>query len=89
MDQICQIRKEIERADIWLDANDSHLTQIWVNRLQSQGDFVYYKDKQDLPPKGSDLASGLFVLCIQSQFQKDTYECLGNRFLGIDVLVLM
>ena len=50
MGEICRIRKEVLRADIWLDANDAHSTQIWVNRLQSQGDFVYYKDKQDPAP---------------------------------------
>ncbi|KAF8484211.1 hypothetical protein F5888DRAFT_1812229 [Russula emetica] len=43
--EICRIRKEVLRADIRLDANDAHSTRIWVNKLQSQGDFVYYKDK--------------------------------------------
>ena len=45
MGEICRIRKEVLRADIWLDANDANSTQIWVNKLHSQGDFVYYKDK--------------------------------------------
>jgi hypothetical protein len=33
---------------------------------------------------GSNLANNLFALCIQSKFQKGTYECLENGFLGID-----
>jgi hypothetical protein len=45
MGEICRIRKDVLRADIRLDANDAHSTWIWVNKLQSQGDFVYYKDK--------------------------------------------
>jgi hypothetical protein len=85
MGKICRIRKEVLSADIWLDANDANSTRIWVSELQSQGDFVYYKDKQDPPPEGSDLADNLFALCIQSKFQKEAYECLGNGFLGIDV----
>ena len=50
-----------------------------------QRDFIYYKDKQDPPLEGSDLANNLFTLYIQSKFQKEAYEHLGNRFLGIDV----
>ena len=85
MGKICRIRKEVLSADIRLDANDANSTWIWVSELQSQGDFVYYKDKWDPPPEGSDLADNLFALCIQSKFQKEAYECLGNGFLGIDV----
>jgi hypothetical protein len=84
MGEICRIRKEVLRADIRLDANDAHSTRIWVSKLQSQGDFVYYKDKRDPSPEGSDLADNLFALCIQTKFQKEAYERLGNGFLGID-----
>jgi len=55
-----------------------------VNTLRSKGEFVYYKDKQDLSPEGSDLVSDLFILCFQTKFQKEAYNCLGNVFLGID-----
>ena len=82
--EIHRIRKEILMADVQLDANDAHSTQIWVDRLRSQGDFVYYKDKLDPPPEGSDLARNVFVLCIQTKFQRHAYERLGNGFLGID-----
>ena len=85
MGEICRIRKEVLRADIRLDANDAHSTRIWVNKLQSQGYFVYDKDKRDPAPEGSDLANNLFALCIQSKYQKEAYQRLGNGFLGIDV----
>jgi hypothetical protein len=84
MGEICRIRKEIQRADVRLDANDAHSTRIWVDKLQSQGDFVYYKDKRDRPPDGSHLPGNLFALCIQSRYQRDAYRRLGNGFLGID-----
>jgi MULE transposase domain len=86
MGEICRIRKDVLRADIWLDANDVHSTRIWVSKLQSQGDFVYYKDKQDPPPEGSDLADNLFALYIQTKYQVEAYKWLGNGFLGIDTI---
>ena len=48
--EIFRIRKEVQRADIRLDANDACSTRIWVDKLQSDSNFVYYKNKQD-PPK--------------------------------------
>ena len=82
--EICRIRKDVERANIQLDLNDAQSTRIWVNTLQSEGEFMYYKDKRDPPPEGSDLASDLFILCLQTNFQKKAYKRLGNGFLGID-----
>jgi len=84
MGEICRIRKDVLRTDVWLDSNDAHSTRIWVDKLRSQGEFVYYKDKQDPPPSGSNLVDNLFALCIQTKFQKEAYERLGNGFLGID-----
>jgi hypothetical protein len=84
MGEICRIKRETLRADIRLDANDALSAQIWVDNLRSQGDFVYYKGKQDPPPEGSYLADNLFTLIIQTRFQKEAYERLGNGFLGID-----
>ena len=82
--EICRIRKEVQKADIQLDANNTQSTCIWVNNLWSQGEFVYYKDKLDPPPEGLDLANNLFVLYIQTKYQKNAYKHLGNRFLGIN-----
>ena len=52
--------------------------------LRSEGEFIYYKDKRDPLPKGSDLTSDLFILCFQTKFQKKAYNHLGNAFLGIN-----
>ena len=82
--EVCRIRKDVQRADIQLDPNDAQSAWNWVNTLQSEGEFVYYKDKRDPPPEGSDLMRDLFILCIQTKFQKEAYNHLGNAFLGID-----
>ena len=82
--EISRIRKDVQRANVQLDANDAQSTRNWVETLRSEGEIVYYKDKQDPPPEGSDLASDLFVLCLQTRFQKEAYIRLGNAFLGID-----
>jgi hypothetical protein len=82
--EISRIRKDVQSANVQLDLNDAQSTWIWVEKLQSQGEFIYYKDKRDRPPEGSDLASDLFILCLQTKFQKEAYRRLGNAFLGID-----
>jgi len=84
MGEIGRIRKEIERERVRLDPNDATSTRIWVETLQSEGHFVYYKDKLDPPPDGSDLADNIFFLCIQMKFQRDAFQRLGNAFLGVD-----
>ena len=82
--EISRIRKDVQRANIQLDPNDAQSTRNWVDALRSEGEFIYYKDKRDPPPEGSDLASDLFILCFQTKFQKEAYNRLGNAFLGID-----
>ena len=84
MGEIGQIRKEIKWKSIRLDPNDARLTQIWTETLQSEGHFITYKDKLDPPPEDSYLAEDVFFLCIQTKFQKDAFQRLGNVFLGID-----
>ena len=84
MGEIGRIRKEIEREPIRLDPNNARSTWIWVETLQSEGHFVCYKDKLNRPPEGSDLAKNVFFLCIQTKFQWESFQRLGNTFLGID-----
>ena len=84
MAEIGRIRKEIERERVRLDPNDANSTRIWVETLQSEGNFVRYKDRLDPPPDGSDLAEDVFILCIQMKFQREAFQRLGNAFLGCD-----
>jgi hypothetical protein len=48
MGEMDRIRKEIERERIRLDSNDANSTRIWLETLQSEGNFICYKDKLDL-----------------------------------------
>jgi hypothetical protein len=84
MDEISRVRKAIDREIVQLDPNDVNSTRIRVDHLLADGHFIFYKDKQDLLPEGSDLAPDLFVLCIQMKFQLEWFRQLGNTFLGID-----
>ena len=52
--------------------------------MHMEGDFTFYKDKQDHPPEGSDLADDVFILCIQTKLQLELFRKFGNTFLGID-----
>ena len=83
--EICRIRKDVLCVNVQLDANDAQSTWNWVEMLKLEGEIVYYKDKQDPSPEGSDLASDLFIFCLQTKFQKEAYNCLGNAFLEINV----
>jgi hypothetical protein len=38
----------------------------------------------DPPPPGSHLARDAFILIIQTAYQKELFEALGNFFIGID-----
>ena len=82
--EISRIRKDVLHMNVQLDANDAQSTRNWIEMLKSEGEIIYYKDKQDPSPEGSNLASDLFILCLQTRFQKEAYNCLGNAFLGID-----
>jgi hypothetical protein len=84
MGEIGRIRKDIEREKIRLDPNDARSTRIWVETLQSKGNFICYKDKLDQPPEDSNLADDIFFLCIQMKFQRDAFRHLGNAFLGVN-----
>jgi len=67
-----------------MDDNDAILTRAWIKDLSDGGHLVIYKDKQDPPPVGSDLATNTFMLCIQTKWQSTTFRRLGNAFLAID-----
>ncbi len=84
--QISQIRMLVKRERVQLDPNDANSTWIWARNIQSDGHFVYYKDKRDPPPEGSNLMRDLFILCIQTKLQLGWLWLLGNAFLGIDAM---
>jgi hypothetical protein len=75
----------VEEEDIRLHIEDAISIKLWVDQLKAKNINIFYKDKQDLPPSGSKLQGEDFIMYIQTAFQVDTYQHLGNGFIGIDV----
>jgi hypothetical protein len=78
------LRRIVENDKIRLDPNDAISVRLWVTKLQQCGAKAVLKDKLDPPPEGSGLLSDTFVLCIQTEFQRDRFRALCSDFLSID-----
>jgi hypothetical protein len=74
----------IEQETIQLHTEDAISTRLWVDKLKSNDVNVFYKDKLEQPPSGSGLQQDAFILCIQTPYQLDAFQCLGSGFIGID-----
>ncbi len=84
---ICDIsclRQIVENEEICLDDNDAISVRLWVTKLWQCGAGAVLKDKTDPPPPESRLSQDSFVLCIQTEFQRDHFHMLGSDFLSID-----
>jgi len=75
----------LENDEIRLHPDDAVSTRLLIEQLSSKGTLTFYKDKQDCTLIDSRLPDDTFVLCIQTSFQLDTFEHLGNGFIRIDV----
>ncbi len=58
--------------------------KLWVERLKEENIFIFYKDRLNASPPGLPMHEGHLILCIQTQYQMDMFQHLGNRFIGID-----
>ena len=74
----------IEEEKIHLHKEDSISTKLWMDRLEADSTRVFYKDKITPSPSGSNLDKETFVMCIQTPFQVNAFQHLGNGFIGID-----
>jgi len=74
----------LENDEIRLHSDDAISTRLLIEQLSSKGTLTFYKDKQDRAPIDSRLPDDAFVLCIQTSFQLDTFQRLGNGFIGIN-----
>src|SRR6267142_2044099 len=80
-----QYARQIEQANVQLHKKDAISVRLWIDQLKEKNMLVFLKDKITPPPPGSDLDPEAYVLCMQTPFQLDMFQCLGNRFIGIDV----
>ena len=74
----------VEQSEICLHPVDIISTQLWIDKLKEDNVLAFLKDKTKEPPLGSNLDKDTFVLCIQTPFQLDTFQRLGNGFIGIN-----
>lgn len=84
LEEVNRIARVLENDEIRLHPDDAVSTRLLIEQLSSKGTLTFYKDKQDHPPIDSRLPDDAFVLCIQTSFQLDAFQRLGNGFIGID-----
>jgi len=84
LEEVNRIAQALENDKIRLHPDNAVSTKLLIEELSGKGTLTFYKDKQDHAPIDSRLPEDAFVLCIQTDFQLDAFQCLGNGFIGID-----
>jgi hypothetical protein len=79
-----RFHRTMENKEIRHSENDATSIQVWVALIRQDGGEAILKDKLDPPPPGSGLDPESFVLCIQTQFQREQFQRLGCNFVSID-----
>jgi hypothetical protein len=77
-------KRELEAAEIRLHPKDGNSVLCWVEQLLNEDALLAFKASADPVPEGSTLAADSFVLIIQTNYQKEVFQMLGNSFMGID-----
>jgi len=84
LEEVNRITQALENDKIRLHPDDAVSTKLLIEELSGKGTLTFYKDKQDCTLINSRLPEDAFVLCIQTDFQLDAFQRLGNGFIGID-----
>ena len=84
LEEVNRIAQALENDNIRLHPDDAISTKLLIEELSGKGTLTFYKNKQDRAPIDSRLPEDAFVLCIQTDFQLDAFQRLGNGFIGID-----
>ena len=84
LEEVNRMAQVLENDKIRLHPDDAVSMRLLIEQLSSKGTLTFYKDKQDHAPIDSRLPDDAFVLCIQTSFQLDAFERLGNGFIGIN-----
>ena len=74
----------IKQESVRLATQDGPSVLKWVEKLRAEGAHVAIKTSSDPSPSGSDLESDIFVLIIQTAYQRECWRNHGGRFAGID-----
>ncbi|KAJ7745826.1 hypothetical protein DFH07DRAFT_725469, partial [Mycena maculata] len=81
---IRRIEKEIEAESVRLHPDDGESTLKWVKILHAKGHLLGFKSRTDPPPRGSDLPPDLFLLMIQTEWQRRMFANYGEALMCID-----
>lgn len=81
---IRHVEKMIEEETIRLAPSDGSLVLKWVEVLRECDCFVKLKASNNAPPQGSGLEPDVFVLIIQTKYQRKYWREHGKHFAGID-----
>jgi len=84
MDDINRVARALDRQKIRLDPKDEASIRLWIDILRLEGTNVFHKDKLARAPLGSGLSEDLFCLVLQTRFQSEMFQGLGNALLCID-----
>jgi hypothetical protein len=74
----------MELHSIRLHAQDGPSIVLWVEKLRGEQALLAFKMSCDVPPAQSFLARDVFVLIIQTKYQKEMFHTIGHTFLGLD-----
>jgi hypothetical protein len=75
----------IEEEIISLYNEDIILMKLWIDKLEKKRICIFLKDKITQPPSGLNLDIEAFVMCLQTPYQVDAFQHLGDGFIGINV----
>jgi len=84
MDDINRVSRALDREKICLHPKDEISIRKWLDVLRLEGANAFCKDKIDRAPLGSGLSEDAFCLVLQTRFQSEMFQELGNALICID-----
>ena len=76
--------RSLLKNKICLHQEDAISIKLWIDKIKEEDALIFYKDRLDPAPKGSELQDQAFVICIQTGFRMNAFRSLGDFFIGID-----
>jgi len=87
LQDVSQMSHAVEQETICLHPEDAISIRLWMDRLKKENMNVFYKDKLTPPPPALRLQGDTFILCVQTPFQINTFQCLRDGgFIGINAM---
>ncbi|KAJ7064145.1 hypothetical protein C8F01DRAFT_969718, partial [Mycena amicta] len=78
------IKKRVEAEQIRKHRDDGVSTMMAVDALRWPDAVLFFKSRSDAPPASSDLDLDIFILILQTQWQRTMFEKYGRHLLCVD-----